>query len=245
MSTGAKIAIGCVVVLLVVGAIAVVGLGVGAWWIKGKAESVTGKITQTASDLEKYQKQANANPFTRPADGAFTEDRLLKFLEVRKQVYAIYQLHQNDFDTTKKQADFSDIVKFGGLIAEVKLAQEKAQAAVGMSDEEYLFMVQSVYGAAMNSAMQKESGKTASEVMGTAMDQYKQAMKAAGEAARKAGATDKTQEAELEQEEQKVDQAKETMAQVYGAPQSNIDLYRKYEADIKKYTMEGLALIGL
>ena len=51
--------------------------------------------------------------------------------------------------------------------------------------------------------------------------------------------------ATIEETEQQVDKAKETMEQVYGAPQSNIDLYRKHEADIKKYTMEGLALIGL
>jgi hypothetical protein len=244
VGTGAKVAIGCVVVVLVVGAIAVVGLGFGAWWLKGKAESVTGQIAHTASELERYQKEANANPFTRPADGAFAEDRLLKFLEVRRQVYDVYQRHRSDFEG-KKQPDLGDAIKIPALIAEVKVAQGKAQAAVGMSDAEYLFMVQSVYGAAMNSAMQKESGKTASEQMGAAMDQYKQAMKAAGEAAQKAGATDKAHEAELEQEEQQVDQAKETMAQVYGAPQSNIDLYRKHEADIKKYTMEGLALIGL
>ena len=244
MGTGAKVAIGCVVVVLVVGAIAVVGLGVGAWWLKGKAESVTGQIAQTASDLERYQKQANASPFTLPADGAFTEDRLLKFLEVRKQVYDVYQRHRNDFEG-KKQTDLSDVIKFGGLITEVKLAQAKAQAAVGMSDGEYFFMVKSVYGAAMNSAMQKESGKTASELMGSAMDQYKESMKAATEAARRAGATDRAHEGDLEETEQQVDKAKETMEQVYGAPQSNIDLYRKHEADIKKYTMEGLALIGL
>jgi Tfp pilus assembly protein PilE len=245
VSTGAKIAIGCLVTVMVVGLIATVGIVGFGYWAKGKVEQAAGSMTKTASEFEKYERQANTNVFTRPPDGAFTEDRLLKFLQVRQQVYAVYQLHKNDFETGKKQADLGDIVKFGGLVAEVKLAQAKAQAAVGMSDAEYLFMVQSVYGAAMNSAMQKEGGKTGGEIMGAAMDQYKDAMKAAGEAAQKAGATDKAHEGDLEEAEQKVDQAKETMTQVYGAPQSNIDLYRKHEADIRKYTMEGLALIGL
>jgi len=239
---GAKIAIGCAVVLLVVGGIVVVGLGVGAYWLKGKAETGIGELKQTADDLEKYRKQANASPFTRPADGAFSEDRLLKFLEVRKEVYDVYQRHRADFEG-KKEPGLGDMIKFGGLIAEVKVAQEKAQAAVGMSDDEYLFMVQAVYGAAINSTMQKETGKTAPQVMGEAMDQYKEAMRAASEAARKAGATPGNQ-ADLAEAERQMDQAKQSGA-AFGAPQSNIDLYRKYEAEIKKYTMEGLALIGL
>jgi hypothetical protein len=98
VSKGAKIAIGCAVVLFVVGGVVAVMLGVGAYWIKGKAETGLSQLKQTTDDLEKYQKEANANPFTRPADGAFAEDRLLKFLEVRKEVYAVYQLHRTDFE---------------------------------------------------------------------------------------------------------------------------------------------------
>jgi len=234
---GAKIAIGCFVVLLVGAVILTVAMGFGAYWLKGKAEQVTGSIAQTANDLEKYTKQANANPFTRPADGAFSEDRLLKFLDVRKAVYRIYEAHRAEFEASKdkKQADLGDIMKFGGLVAEIKVAQAKAQAEVGMSDEEYFFMVQSVYGAAMNSTMQSETGKTASQALGEAIDQSEKAME---DVARQAGA--KT----VPNAQGEADQAKEALSAI-GAPQSNIDLYRKHEADIKKYTMQGLALIGL
>jgi hypothetical protein len=96
-------------------------------------------------------------------------------------------------------------------------------------------MVQSVYGAAINSASQKETGKTASQTFDEAVEQSKKAME---EAAKQAGATS------LPDAQAQMDQAKQAMAAL-GAPQSNIDLYRKHEADIKKYTMEGLALIGL
>jgi hypothetical protein len=234
---GAKIAIGCFVVLLGGAVILTVAMGFGAYWLKGKAEQVTGNIAQTANELAKYSKEANANSFTRPADGAFTEDRLLKFLDVRKAVYAVYESHRADFEAAKdkKQADLGDIMKFGGLVAEIKLAQEKTQAQVGMSDEEYVFMVQSVYGAAMNSTMQKETGKTASQTFDDALDQSKKAME---EAAKQAGAKG------MPDAQGQVDQAKQALSTL-GAPQSNIDLYRKHEADIKKYTMEGLALIGL
>jgi len=241
---GAKIAIGCAVVVFVVGGVVAVFLGVGAYWLKGKAETGLGELKRTADDLERYQKEANANAFTRPADGAFAEDRLLEFLEVRKQVYAVYQLHRADFEGKKAPAGVGDLLRFGGLVAEVKVAQEKAQAAVGMSDEEYLFMVQAVYGAAIGSTMQKETGKTAPQAMGEAMDQYKEAMRAASEAARKAGASP-ANPADLAEAERQMDQARQGAAAVFAAPQSNIDLYRKHEADIKKYAMEGLALIGL
>jgi hypothetical protein len=237
---GAKIAIGCFVVLLAATVILTVGLGFGAYWLKGKAEEYTGDITKTAEDLARYEKEANSHPFTRPTDGAFTEDRLLKFLEVRKGVYGVYQAHRSDLESAKnkKQADLGDIMKFGGLMKDIKLAQAKAQAEAGMSDEEYLFMVQSVYGAAMSSSMQKETGRNASETFDAALDASKKMME---EAARKAGAPDNAEMADARRE---IDEAKGQLSTL-DAPQSNIDLYRKHEAEIKKYAMEGLALVGL
>jgi hypothetical protein len=234
---GAKIAIGCFVVALL-GAVGVSAvLFGGLWWAKSKVQDYTGNIAKNAEELAKYEKEANANPFTPPADGAFAEDRLLKFLDVRKAVYAVYETHRADIEAAKakKQADLGDIMKFGGLVADIKMAQAKAQAQVGMSDAEYIFMVQSVYGAAMNSNMQKETGKTASQTFDEALDQSRKAME---QAAKQTGATN------LPDTQGQMDQAKQALSTL-GAPQSNIDLYRKHEADIKKYTMEGLALIGL
>jgi hypothetical protein len=240
---GAKIAIGCFVVLLV-GAVAagVMVIG-GVWWAKGKAEQYGGQITKTANDLAKYEKEANANPFTRPADGAFTEDRLLKFLEVRRQIYSVYETHRADLEASKKkqQADLGDLVKFGSLVTDIKLTQEKAQAQVGMSDGEYIFMAQAVYGAQMNSALQKETGKTASQTFDAAVDQSKQAMR---DAARQAPGNGQIDEKTLADAEEQANEAKKTI-RAFDAPQSNIDLYRKHEDEIKKFTMEGLGVLGL
>jgi hypothetical protein len=236
---GAKIAIGCFVVVLVGAVILTIALGFGAYWIKGKAEQVTGNISKTAEELSKYEKEANANSFTPPADGTFTEDRLLKFLEVRKAVYAVYEAHRSDFEQAKnkKQADLGDMMRFGGLVADIKLAQARAQAEAGMSDAEYYFMVQSVYGAAINSNMQKETGKTAPESFDEALEASKKMMEAASQQAGTPGATADAQ--------REIEQAKHELSRTMGAPQANIDLYRKHEAEIKKYAMEGLAVIGL
>jgi hypothetical protein len=243
---GAKIAIGCAAVVVLVGIVALVFLGVGAYWLKGKAEQVTGDLAQTATDIDKYQREANAHPFSRPVDGAFTEDRLLKFLDVRKEVYGAYMRHQDVFKAmeTKKEAGLGDYMKMGGLIADVKLAQAKGQAAAGMSDDEYLFMVQSVYGAAMSSTMQRDTGKTPSEAASESMAQISEALRAGAEAARKAGGTSPSDE-EIQKSMEQLRNAQATTMNPLDAPQSNIDLYRKHEAEIKKYTMEGLALIGL
>lgn len=237
MGKGAKIAIGCFVVALL-GAVGVSAvLFGGLWWAKSKVQDYTGNIAKGAEEYARYEKQANANSFTPPADGAFTEDRLLKFLEVRKAVYSVYEMHRADFESmkAKKQAELGDAMKIPGILAEIKLAQEKAQAQVGMSDGEYIFMVQSLYGAAMNSTVQKETGKTASQNLDEVAAQSRKAME---EAAKQTGVTS------LPDMQGQMDQAKQALSAL-GAPQSNIDLYRKHEAEIKKYTMEGLALIGL
>ena len=43
MTTGAKIAIGCGIAVVVVGIAAVVTIGMGAYWIKGKVEQILAK----------------------------------------------------------------------------------------------------------------------------------------------------------------------------------------------------------
>jgi hypothetical protein len=85
VGTGGKIAIGCVVVVVVLGIVAIVALGGLAFWVKGKAEQVTAE----QSRIEELHRKANANRFTPPADGTIREDRLQKFLDIRRRVYAV------------------------------------------------------------------------------------------------------------------------------------------------------------
>lgn len=184
MGTGGKIAIGCVVVVVVVGIVAVVALGGLAFWAKGKAEQITGEQRR----IEELQRRANANPFTRPADGTITEDRLQKFLEVRRRVYAVYERHRTELDemSKKKQGDFGDVRRGFVLINELRLAQAQALADVAMSEDEYHFIVEQVY-----------------KTVGAGADESAD------------------------------------------VPPANRALFRKYEADIKKYAMGGLEWIGL
>jgi hypothetical protein len=247
VSTGAKIAIGCVVALLAAGIVAVVMLGAGAYWLKGKVEEVGGNVTAKTTAIADYEKKANANPFTRPADGVVQEDRLLKFLEVRKQVFTVYEAHKADFEgmEKKKEAGLSDIVKFGGLVADIKLAQTKALAAVGMNETEYAFMIESIYKSAWASGFEKETGKQLSQYAEEALKQAKEAARQGNEAAKKAGAPGAGVSPEdIEKMQKEVEDSSSSLHSL-DVPKANIELFRKHEAEIKKYAMGGLEMIGL
>lgn len=200
MGTGAKIAIGCGCVVLL-GAAAVIGvLGVGAWWAKGKIEEASvglDKMTAVSEEIERFEKQANANPYSPPADGVVPEVRFLKFLDTRKQVYAVYERYETELRDLQKKADsstdkltLSELWSAGGALAEVasaiRLAQMKALAAAGMSEAEYRDIQMAVYTSAWGSEAESSGVE----------------------------------------------------------PRANAELFRKHQADIKKYAMHGLAFLG-
>jgi hypothetical protein len=258
VTTGAKIAIGCGVALIL--GIMVVAAGVfgGAYWLKGKTEELTGNETR----IEELQKKANENTFDRPADGVIREDRFLKFLDARKRVYASYEKHRGTLEAMnkKKQGDWGDVTTGFSVINELRLAHAQALADVGMSEDEYQFMVEQVYKSAWASEIQKSTGKMPSEVasdtFAKAQEAMRQAQREAAQAEERADrAGNEAAEEQAEDAREAVDEgvqelgragqdAREGTAQTDVPPQ-NIELFRKYEADIKKYAMGGLEWIGL
>ena len=143
MGTGTKVAIGCGIAAVVGGVMLAAVVFGGLWWAKGKAEQFTGHEAK----IEELKKKANAVPFTEPEDGVVREDRLVKFLEIRRRVYDVYAKHQDALEAMnkKKQADFTDVTRGLGVLGEVRMAQAQALADVGMSDEEYRFLLHQVY----------------------------------------------------------------------------------------------------
>jgi hypothetical protein len=246
LGTGGKIAIGCGIAALVGVIVVVVALGAGAFWVKGKAETIAAEQKQI-TDL---QAQANQNDFTAPADGVISEPRLLKFIEVRKRVYDVYVKNEAALkamaDNKEGQASLGDVRKAFALMNEIRLAQARAQVAEGMSDAEYAFLVQQVYKSSWAAGVADATGgQSVSEAVGQAYDRAAEQMeKAAGtvtggdEAAREAlekGARN------MEQQSGDVREAAESM----DVPAANVELFRKHEAEIKKYAMTGLEWIGL
>ncbi len=244
MTTGAKIAIGCVIAAALAGIVAMVAIGGAAWWLKGKAEQVAGDITAKTEEIDAYQKQANANSFTEPADGVIGEPRFLKFIDARKAIYAVYERHRAYFESVKdkKEPDFSDLTKFAGLIAEIQLAQAKALAEVGMSEEEYRFIQAAVYKSAWAAAGVQDTGKQTGEMISEALKQMGESARGLEKVAEQGYATPSAdQMSEVEKAASEAARAAEGLH----VPPANLELFRKHEADIKKYAMSGLAIIGL
>jgi hypothetical protein len=265
MGTGAKIAIGCGCILLL-GAAAVVGVvGMGAWWAKDKLTEAAGgleKIASKTEEIERWEKKANANPYTAPADGVIPEARFLKFLDTRKRVYALYGRYEADLKELQRKSEKagdklspSDLWSAGGTLAEmfgeIRLEQMKALAEFGMSEEEYRAIQFAVYKSAWASDAEKESGKMPAEAVSESMTEaakgMQDAMRAGLEAAQKQGVPGSGQvsEEDVKNLQQQVAEMGQDAGQALEVPKANVELFRKHEADIKKYAMHGLAFIGL
>lgn len=264
MGTGAKIAIGCGCVVLL-GAAAVVGvLGLGAWWAKGKIEQASvglDKMTAVTEEIERFEAQANANAYTPPADGVIPEGRFLKFMDTRKQVYAVYEGYEAQLRELQKKSELpgekltlSELWSAGGSLAEmagaIRLAQMKALAGVGMSESEYRDIQLAVYKSAWASEAESESGKlpaeAVSESMSEAAKQMQDAVRSAAEAARKQGVPGAGQvsDEDARRLEEGMKQLGEGAGEALAVPRANVELFRKHRAEIQKYAMHGLAFLG-
>jgi hypothetical protein len=264
MGTGAKVAIGCGCVALLGAAAVVSVLGFGAWWAKGKIEQASAgldKITAATAEIERYEKQANANAYTPPADGVILEPRLQKFLQARKQVYAVYERNAAELGELQKKAEsttdkltLSELWSAGGTLAEmagaIRLAQMKALARLGMSEREYRDIQLAVYKSAWASETESQSGKlpaeAVSESMSEAAREMSKAMRSGVEAAREQGVpgAGRVSDEDARKLEQGVTELGQKAGQALQVPRSNVELFRKHEAEIKRYAMHGLAFLG-
>jgi hypothetical protein len=115
-----------------------------------------------------------------------------------------------------------------------------------MSDTEYAFLVQQVYKSSWAAQVaQSTGGKSVSEAAGDAYDKAAEEMrKAAAAAEGQDEASRKALEKGMKDLEEQAENARET-AQSLDAPAANVELFRKHEADLKKYAMSGLEWIGL
>jgi hypothetical protein len=244
LGTGAKVAIGCGIAAVVAVVAVVVTLGVGAFWVKGKAESLAAEQKQ----IQDLQEQANRNAFTEPADGVISEPRLLKFIEVRKRVFDVYAKNEAAIKALadKKEGSLGDVRTAYNLMNEIRLVQARAQVAEGMSDAEYAFLVHQVYKSSWAAQVaQSTGGKSVSEAVGQAYDNAAEQMeKAAGTVTAGDEASRKALEKGARDLEEHADEAREA-AQSLDVPAANVELFRKHEAELKKYAMSGLEWIGL
>jgi hypothetical protein len=257
MTKGAKIALGCGCLVLLAGAAIVAVFGVGAFWAKSKVAEVRGgldKISAKTQRIEALEQKANANSYTAPPDGVIPEARFLKFLDTRKRVFAVYERYKAELSALEAKSksetkpSFSDALAAGGKVAdvfgEVRLAQVQALVDLGMNEQEYRDIQLAVYKTAWAAESQKQSGKLPAEAIRESGEQMREAMEHAGSEARKQGATG----AMSEEDQRKLHESMAELgdaAKALEVPKANVELFRKYDADIKKYAMTGLELIGM
>jgi hypothetical protein len=265
MGTGSKIAIGCGCLLLL-GVTAVVGVvGMGAWWAKGKITEATSgleRMTAKTDEIDRWEREANANPYAAPADGVVPEARFLKFLDTRKRVFAVYERYEAQLAELQRKAEgaggklsASEVWSAGGTLAEafgeIRLAQVKALADLGMSEQEYRDIQMAVYRSAWAAGATTESGRLPAEAVaaGTAeaARQIEESMRAPLESAKKEGVpgTGSLSEEDLGKLRGQLERAGQDVGQALEVPRANVELFRRYEADIQKYAMNALAFIGL
>ncbi len=245
MSGAAKIAIGCGVVVVMGGVVLVGAVVGGAYWVKGKAST----FVASAEKVEKLREEAEANPFTPPADGILQESRLDAYLTVRKSQTAFLDGRSGQIAAANKRlsvpgatASFSDIAEGAKFIGDLQQNFYGALAAEKMSHAEYRWIVFEVYRAEFASEVEnKNEGKTPSQVTTEAADSARLAMEEH---------QNDPQDPNLPPEmKQGADAMKDAMKDIAAKaksgsaaldpPQANVELVRKHDADIRKYALSG------
>lgn len=238
-----KVAIGCfavAVIALFLFVAGVIGLG---YWAKNKVQEVTGG----GPEIEEARKAANAVPFTRPLGGIVAEPRLVKFIEIRASVFSVYEKYRGEIEARMakvkegKSLDFGDLSTGLTLMGELQKAETLALAKHGMSEDEYAFITGELYKSMWTDFSSGEASKKAIKDAALAAKAAEDAMKAAESQgmppeAREALAKARTQIAAS------TEQAAREIRDVGTAPE-NVALFKKYEADLRKYAMPGLHIL--
>ena len=261
MGAGTKILAGCGCLAIAVAIAVVAALGLGAYWIKDKATDVAGgleAITSKTNEIDEWERQANAHPYEKPADGVIPESRLLAFLDVRRQVHDVYRGYELDIQALERSAEDGDVTtsatellrlgqKTVRMFNDLRLAQVKGLAGAGMSEEEYYAIQTAVYMAAGASEAGERTGTLPAEAMAETARQAREAMKAGLEAAKEKGVpgSDQISEEELERLEEALAKMEVEGSQALAVPEANLALFKKHEDAIRKYAMHGLAFVGL
>jgi hypothetical protein len=247
MSTGLKVVlIGCISVIV----IGVLALGVGGylvknWWSE-KRETIENVIGTEESEYGKKVAELNQkHPFIPPADNIVKEDRLQRYLEVRKTMNVVYKQHEAEI---KKIADSSsatpgDLFKSATFIKDLRLAQVKGLQAQGMSKDEYTYLTQMVYvnwvAMMANEAIQGSN---------SAVDQLKKSMEQIDQQLASPGLPeDQRQQLQLTKDsyQKQLEQLAEIEKGLQQVPKENIELFKKYDQDIRQNGMTGLEFLGL
>ena len=261
MGAGTKTLAGCGCLAIVGAAVLVAGLGVGAWWLKDRAYDLTDGLEALVvrnHELETWERKANAHPYERRDDGVVLEERLLAFLDVRRRVQEVYASYESELEALREQAEgraasptTDELLAIGAraaeMFAELRLAQLKALTEAGMSEPEYSAIRTAIYVAAAAAKAESGTGKLPAEAVSQATRRLQETLRAGLEKAREKGLPGMSgvSDEDLERLDEALSRMSAGGSEALAVPPPNVKLFRKYEDEIEKYAMHGLAMLGL
>ena len=239
----------------------IAGLGVGTWWLKDRAYDLTDGLEALVvrnHELETWERKANAHPWDRRDDGVIPEARLQAFLDVRRRVHGVYASYEGELVAFRKQAEdrtasptTDELLAIGAraaeMFADLRLAQLKALTEAGMSEAEYSAIRTAVYVAAAAAKAESGTGKLPAEVVSQATRRMQETLRAGLERAREEGVPGMSgvSDEDLERLDAALSRMSAGGSEALAVPPANVTLFRKYEDEIEKYAMHGLAVLGL
>jgi len=137
MSTGAKVAIGCGIALVLVIIAFGIAAVVGGMFVKNKAEQLTGGLEAQQEASEKIQALEREHPFTAPADGVVPEDLAGKFLAVTNDAWEKIQGDMEDLSERSQDIDEGGRAGLGDAMAGVQaLGRTRVALAEALEDND-------------------------------------------------------------------------------------------------------------
>jgi hypothetical protein len=239
LSRGAKIAIGCGLAAVLAAGLAVAALVGIAWWGASKARQLDADQKRVQADLEK----ANAHTFTPPGDGLVREDRLLRFLAVRKAIHdEAYLKHRDVIEAQagKQKPDLSALARIPFILSEVRAVRARELARHEMSEGEFDWLFRLVYAGMPGAATSRRGTVSAGDLIRRAdLEAAEQAEKTAAAAESNPALSPETKRQMRETAERRRRLSDRSQAS-RRLPAANRALFEKYRDEIQKYTMRGL-----
>lgn len=240
MKTWMKWALGCLGVMVIGTFLLVAGLVGFGYWAKNRLqEAVSG-----GPEVEQARKAANQAPFARPANDLVAEARLEKFIKVRAEVFNVYERYKSEIDARAerlKKASTTDVSDLASDVAtgftfmsEIQKAEAFALAKQQMSEDEYAFITEQVYRSMLSGHAEELADGPSKKTRQEAADKVK-AIKTEGMPKEAQEAIDAAAK-QIAEGQESATKALESLK----VPPENAALFKKYEADLKKYAMPGL-----
>lgn len=141
MKTWAKIGIGCLIVILAACVISAVAAIFAGKQIKGWINRVSGGAGDMAANVKAMDKLNEQYPFTEPADGQVTEDRLQAYIAVCAKVKPVMEPYAGWLKEHQKNKDqkgnWGDVKKAMGMTSQLMAAMKTGLEENKMSPKEF------------------------------------------------------------------------------------------------------------